>query len=70
MKYTKYKMEKQKPEMSPVTIVTDTRGGLLLPGHGVHRGHKPHVDGAVSLQSVGRLVSLQVAAAIAAIHVF
>ena len=52
-----------------MTIVTDTRGGLLLPGHGVHRGHEPHVDGAVSLQSVGRLVSLQVAAAIAAIHV-
>ena len=52
-----------------MTGVADTRGGLLLPGRGVDRGHKPHVDGPVSLESVGGFVPLQVAAAITAIHV-
>ena len=52
-----------------MTGVADTRGGLLLPGRGVDRGHKPHVDGPVSLESIGGFVPLQVAAAITAIHV-
>ena len=54
----------------PVTVVADARGGLLLSGHSVHRRHKPHVDSFVCLQPVRGLVPLEVAASLAAIHVF
>ena len=53
-----------------MTGVADARGCLLLPGHGVHWGHEPHVNGPVGLQTIGGLVPLQVAAAITTFHVF